>query len=70
MQELHEYEFDNSIHNLSNFTAPSRRKDGNRVKLSRRIFMVYRDRRMECGVEAGVQLRANLLLIFAGPTEL
>lgn len=43
MQELHEYELDNSIHNLSNFTAPSRRKDGNRVKLSRRIFMVYRD---------------------------
>lgn len=64
MQELHEYEFDNSIYNLSNFTAPSRRKDGNRVKLSRRTVMVYRDWRMECDVEAAVQMRANLFLIF------
>lgn len=47
MQELHHYELDDWIHDLSNFTAPSRHKDGNRVKLSRRIFMVYRDRRME-----------------------
>lgn len=65
MQELHQDEFDNSIHNLSNFTAPSRRKDGNRVKLSRPIIIVYMDWRMECDVEAGVQLRANPFLIFA-----
>lgn len=54
MQELHQYEYDNSIYKLSNFTAPSRRKDGNRVVLSRRVVMVYRDWRMECDVQARV----------------